>query len=219
MQVYILEINDISEYKYFDKANTDLVASSFLTKKEASFSRLMYLTCAYILKNNYAISAPIKLEKNKKGKPYVEQTDIELSFSHSATHIAFTISSTQIGIDIEKIRNLPRPLLQYFKNNFQNILYDNNEAINQISYWTTLEALSKAIQVGVYDLLLHASVEQNHINYRKMSYVKRSFLISDTNILSVIELGNSNPAIDFYHIQPDEIKSKLKITPFSPINI
>lgn len=219
MQVYIIEIKDLKEYEIFVRNNAEIISSSFLTEQESFVSRLMYLTCAYVLKNKHALSSPINLLKNQYGKPFLDQPDIHLSFSHSATHIAFGISKAPLGIDIEKIRKLPKPLFRYFEMNYRNTLIDKNEAINQMIYWTTIEAFAKAIQICVYDILQEANLVPEQIQYRDQTYKRRSFLVSENTVLTALELINSEPVIQFYRIQPGEIKSEFAILPYTPVNI
>ena len=219
MQIYIIEINDLKEYEIFVRNNAEIISSSFLSEQESSVSRFMYLACAYILKIRYGFSSPINLLKNKYGKPFLDQTDIYLSFSHTATHIAFGISNTPLGIDIEKIRKLPKPLFRHFEMNYRNVLADKNEAINQMIYWTTIEAFAKAIQVCVYDILQESNVGAKLIQYKDQTYTITNFLISENTVLSALELTNSDPVIQFYRIQPGLIKSEFSIQPFTPIKI
>ncbi|MBL7768547.1 MAG: hypothetical protein JNK20_06220 [Flavipsychrobacter sp.] len=219
MQIYIIEINNLKEYEIFVHNNADIISSSFLSEQESFVSRLMYLACAYVLKNKHALSSPINLLKNKYGKPFLDQTNIHLSFSHSATHIAFGISKAPLGIDMEKIRKLPKPLIRYFDMNYRNALVDKNEAINQMIYWTKLEAFAKAIQICVYDILQEANVAAKLIQYQGQTYTIRSFLVSENTVLSALELINSDPVIQFSRIQPGVIKSEFEIYPFTPIKI
>lgn len=219
MQIYTIEIKDLIEYDSFVKANADLIPSYFLTEQESSVSKLMYIACAYVLKNKYGVVSPIQLCRTHHGKPHLKESAIELSFTHSATHIAFAISSAPNGTDMEKIRKLPIPLLRYFHNNYLTKSTEKNEAINQMIYWTGLEALGKLIQVCVYDLLQQASVDDIHLQYKDQYYVKKSFLIADSNILSVVGLDNSDSFIQFYNIEQDETHSALIISPFTPVNI
>jgi phosphopantetheinyl transferase len=219
MQIYIIEINDLKEYEIFVRNNAEIISSSFLFEQGSSVSRLMYLACAYILKKKYGFSSPINLLKNKNGKPFLDQTDIYLSFSHTATHIAFGINNTPLGIDMEKIRKLPKPLFRYFEMNYRNALVGKNEAINQMIYWTTIEAFAKVIQVCVYDILQELKVAGKLIQYEDQTNTISSFLISENTVLSALELINSDPVIKIYKIQPGEIKSELAIHPFTPIKI
>lgn len=219
MQIYIIEINDLKEYEIFVRNNAEIISSSFLSEQESSVSRLMYLACANVLKKKYGLSSPINLLKNEYGKPFLDQSEIHLSFSHSATHIAFGISKAPLGIDMEKIRKLPKPLIRYYEKNYRNTIVDKNEAINQMIYWTTIEAFAKAIQVCVYDILQEANVTAKLIQFEDHTYAIRSFLVSENTVLSAIELKNLDPVIQFYRIQPDIMKSELAILPYPPIKI
>ena len=120
---------------FFADIQDDNKNSVFLKKSQHKASREIL---SKILNDFYNVSAPI-LEDN--GKPYLENSEIFFSISHSDKLLTLAFDHKPIGIDIEylKKRNFVKILNHYNAYNLKSIT-----DIEFYKTWTTLEAEFKS---------------------------------------------------------------------------
>ena len=105
---------------------------------------------------------------NEYGKPLSK--DKYFNISHSHGHIALVMDTVNIGIDIEKIRDVDSDLMDYISNlEERNYIHDN---VSFFEIWTNKEALVKASGTGIRNkpnsipgLPLDGIVVYNNKNY------------------------------------------------------
>lgn len=137
----------------------ELVKASRFVRVKDRESFISRRTALRILLSRYTEIPPSKIEfiagKNKKPERKSESNNIRFNVSHSGELILIAISSTEVGIDIERIESN----FNYFdilKHSF------NKREISQIEhaanslelffrFWTRKEALSKASAKGLDD--------------------------------------------------------------------
>ena len=82
---------------------------------------------------------------NEYGKPLSKDKCFNISHSHG--YIALVIDTVNIGIDIEKIRDVDSDLMDYISNvEERNYIHDN---VSFFEIWTNKEALVKASGTGI----------------------------------------------------------------------
>ncbi|MDO5564514.1 MAG: 4'-phosphopantetheinyl transferase superfamily protein [Eubacteriales bacterium] len=96
------------------------------------------------------------IEKNKYGKPYIRnKKNIFYNISHSKEKVAIIISNVEVGIDIEKIRDIDydkiiKKIFLKEEIDFIMSIENKNEKLkNFFKIWTKREAYSKCIGVGL----------------------------------------------------------------------
>ena len=140
IEIHILNFKDIPidkllGYQYLsikDKKSFDGI-SNIDVKKEKIVSS--------IFKNKYIGDYYL----NEKGKPL--NKDKYFNISHSYGLIAFVMDDVQIGIDIEKIRNVKEDLIEYISNKDEKKYIKDEKTFFEI--WTNKEALLKAHGSGI----------------------------------------------------------------------
>lgn len=126
----------------------------------------------------------------EKGKPYAKVLPVHFSISHSGNIAVCAVSSHEIGIDIEKIRDINPRICEKFATE-KEIEYINNSDNGLFKIWTLKEAYFKCIGTGLGKDIKNVSFE-----------------ISD-NIISCSEKGYE---LSFLDINPDYICSVCKKT-------
>lgn len=108
---------------------------------------------------------------NKYGKPYIKDEDIYFNISHSYDYVISIISNKEIGVDIEKIRNIDKDSLKYFatENEIKYILSSNKD-INKRAFeiYTLKEAYFKMLGTNLNNIL---DIEFNIINNKVKSNI------------------------------------------------
>ena len=108
--VYILNANnlstDLSLYDNIDKTRLEKInkSSNILFKKEQLGSSILLND----ILENYFFMDTTKVEYiyNEFGKPYIKDSNLYFSLSHSNGVIALAVSKEEIGLDIELIKDV-----------------------------------------------------------------------------------------------------------------
>lgn len=82
---------------------------------------------------------------NDRGKPLSESKYFNISHSYGV--IAYVEADNQVGIDIEKIRDVDEDLINYISNETEKSYIKNEKNFYEV--WTNKEALSKSIGSGI----------------------------------------------------------------------
>ena len=99
------------------------------------------------------------LKKDEKGVPLPFDGNY-WSISHKPEYVCGVVALTKTGIDLEKIRPCSKALFRKTANDREwSLLDDTDPYINFFRYWTSKEAVLKAVGTGIMDLL-KCSVEQ-----------------------------------------------------------
>ena len=97
----------------------------------------------YILKINNINSV---LKHNEDGKPYLENSNIFVSISHSHDYCLIGISAEKIGLDIEKINGLRQNILKrcYSEEEKEYVLNSTDQTKAFYEIWSRKESFIKA---------------------------------------------------------------------------
>lgn len=99
------------------------------------------------------------LHRKPDGQPFLEGSSLHVSLSHSEEMVACAISSTPVGIDIEKIRPIDLRICSRFFTPEEQLYVQGNEQDSDSSrytrffeIWTAKEAYFKRLGTGITDL-------------------------------------------------------------------
>ena len=151
--VYILNANnlstDLSLYDNIDKLRLEKIkkSSNVLFKKEQLGSSLLLND---ILENYFFMDiTKVEYIYNEYGKPYIKDSNLYFSLSHSNGVIALAVSKEEIGIDIELIKDVKDNLALKVMNEAEYNIYKGLSKNDKISYfyevWTSKEAYVKKL--------------------------------------------------------------------------
>ncbi len=129
----------------------------------------------FLLKNMLKIDGNPDFLYSNNGKPYIE--GYHFSFSHSGNVLVIATSSSEIGVDIEKIQ-LREKVATYSFN--QNELYQLKNAKDKAEYFTTIYTKKEAT-IKLLDLNL-ANIKM--LDYKGLSYKYKKY---DSYIICVCE--------------------------------
>lgn len=127
-----------------------------------------------VLKEDYRIDN-YELEYNECGKPFLKNSNLFFSLSHSNLYSALVVSDREVGIDIEKIIYVDSIFKRYFNDeekDFVNKSINRDKAFTEI--WTRKEAYLKRIWIGLNPNLK----EVNGLDRSIVSYVHNDLIVS-----------------------------------------
>ena len=90
-----------------------------------------------------------KIETDESGKPFINESGLYISISHSEEAVACALSEKPIGIDIEKIKPVSQKLIEYVctQNEREYVLLGKDNTYDQdnrfFAVWTAKEAFFK----------------------------------------------------------------------------
>lgn len=111
----------------------------------------------------------IIIERDKKGKPFVKDSDIHISISHSGDFVALAVDAKPVGIDIEVIRPLDLSVAKKVCNDSDNILLNSSGSKERLNtffkIWTAKEAYFKKKGTGITDMKSVSYKETGAVHY------------------------------------------------------
>ena len=107
--------------------------------------------------SQYVRSNPKDMDVSIKenGKPYLKNSKIEFNISHSEDLSVYAVSKNEIGVDIEKIREIPNieGIVKYFftEKEAGQVKFSEGKQRNRIflKIWTQKEAVGKMLGIGL----------------------------------------------------------------------
>lgn len=191
--VYILNANnlktDLTLYKNIDKRRLEKIKKSKNTLfiKEQLGSHLLLTD---VLENTYFQEIDkIEYIYNESGKPYIKDSSLYFSLSHSNGIIALTVSKEEIGLDIELIKDVKDTLSRRIMNDLEYSTYQNlNKESKKIYFfevWTSKEAYIKKLGTSITLNPSNISIEED-VLLKKINISSNEYMIALTNALSII---------------------------------
>ncbi|MCD4732023.1 MAG: 4'-phosphopantetheinyl transferase superfamily protein [Bacteroidales bacterium] len=102
------------------------------------------------------ISVPIQeidFKKTLKGKPYLENDPIRFNISHSGDWVVLAVAEIDVGIDVEKIRQINYRIAERFFSAHENSLMEKKEGTDKLNlffdFWTLKESYLKLLGTGL----------------------------------------------------------------------
>jgi 4'-phosphopantetheinyl transferase len=190
--VYILNANnlktDLTLYKNIDKRRLEKIKKSKNTLfiKEQLGSHLLLTD---VLENTYFQEIDkIEYIYNESGKPYIKDSSLYFSLSHSNGIIALTVSKEEIGLDIELIKDVKDTLSRRIMNDLE---YNTYQSLNKESkkiyffeVWTSKEAYIKKLGTSITLNPSNISIEED-VLIKKINISSNEYMIALTNALSI----------------------------------
>jgi 4'-phosphopantetheinyl transferase len=190
--VYILNANnlktDLTLYKNIDSRRLEKIKKSKNTLfiKEQLGSHLLLTD---VLENTYFQEIDkIEYIYNESGKPYIKDSSLYFSLSHSNGIIALTVSKEEIGLDIELIKDVKDTLSRRIMNDLE---YNTYQSLNKESkkiyffeVWTSKEAYIKKLGTSITLNPSNISIEED-VLLKKISISSNEYMIAVTNAMSI----------------------------------
>jgi 4'-phosphopantetheinyl transferase len=131
-------------------------AGSFVFKKDMNRFIRDRINLKKIL-SHYIGSCPedVTVSYKENGKPYLKNSDIEFNVSHSRELSVYAISEAEIGVDIEKIREMPYfdRIIRHFFTEKEADQVNGMEGLQRaeifFEIWTQKEAIGKMLGLGL----------------------------------------------------------------------
>lgn len=190
--VYILNANnlktDLTLYKNIDKRRLERIKKSKNTLfiKEQLGSHLLLTD---VLENTYFQEIDkIEYIYNESGKPYIKDSSLYFSLSHSNGIIALTVSKEEIGLDIELIKDVKDTLSRRIMNDLE---YNTYQSLNKESkkiyffeVWTSKEAYIKKLGTSITLNPSNISIEED-VLLKKINISSNEYMIALTNAMTI----------------------------------
>ena len=156
MALYLFEIpkelsfDDIKEY--LDHVSEERKEKILRYKPESSRieSLLAALLIRYAIRKDLSLpNNAIAISHNEYGKPYLTgYPDYHFSVSHSGRYIAFISDNAPVGIDIQNMEQLKKPISGHFFTDYENSYISENGLNGFYEVWTRKEAYVKLLGTG-----------------------------------------------------------------------
>lgn len=137
-----------------------------------------------IAKDTGGFSEQLEFEYGKYGKPYISCIpNYFFSVSHSHNAIIFASSDSEIGVDIEKITEDSKSIIQIAKDFFtcdeeKYICSSDNMYKHFFEVWTRKEAYVKHLGTGLFTPLESFSVLKEYKKARFITFQEKEYMIS-----------------------------------------
>ena len=191
--VYILNANnlktDLTLYKNIDKRRLEKIKKSKNTLfiKEQLGSHLLLTD---VLENTYFQEIDkIEYIYNESGKPYIKDSSLYFSLSHSNGIIALTVSKEEIGLDIELVKDVKDTLSRRIMNDLEYNTYQSfNKESKKIYFfevWTSKEAYVKSLGTSLTLTPSNIVIEED-VLLKQINISNNLYMIAVTNASSII---------------------------------
>jgi len=121
-----------------------------------------------------------KFLRNDYGKPFLQDhSDFKFNISHSTNMVVCAFSKQLIGIDIEEVKKID---LEGFSSVFSSIelrKIEQGGGLRFYEFWTTKEAVVKAIGKGLTIPLLDINVFDDYARYDNMNWFKQNIIFEN----------------------------------------
>ena len=128
-----------------------------------------------ILKEKFNILMP-EIKKGAHGKPYFKGSNIYFNISHTEALQAVAIGKSEVGVDIEKIRDVNLQVASRFSNEEYDYVMEAESSNRFFEIWTKKEAYLKYLGTGISGGLKSFSVLDLPIKI--MTFKKDDYIIS-----------------------------------------
>jgi len=233
MKIEVFTLN-ISENTSFDKFSDVMKLIDYKKRKRIkNYAReqdrvrglVSDLLIRYIVMTKFKLrNKQLKFSKNKFGKPRLDNIpDFHYNISHSGEWIICAIHSKEIGIDIEKVKELEFTRLikcfSVFERTFLGSKKPNDMMIDFFELWTLKESYIKILGTGLYTPLNSFTIQNNvgseniellGRNNKKLYFFKKYYLDSDY-IISICAKNDEFPNT-FINVDVDDFWNHINIT-------
>lgn len=126
-------------------------------------------------------SSPVKWETDKNGKLFVPDCEFHVNLSHSGDYAVCAVCDSEIGVDIEQVKQANIPLAKRFftaeECEFIEASANPNEAFYDV--WVKKESFIKAVGKGLAIPLSKFCVLNDTIEYEGKTYRFKRYSVKD----------------------------------------
>lgn len=194
MKIYKINLNEVSAEQlseWFEQMSDEKKHSVMQTKIEHKRNLRIAADgiCRLATAEFCAVSpAEIEFGYNEHGKPFAKNLPVHFSVSHSGDIAVCAVSDKEIGVDIEKIRDVnPRSAERFASVKEKEYIRDNPNGFFEI--WTLKEAYFKCIGTGLGADIKNVTfdISEKGVTCSESGY-KLSFIETETDyVCSVCE--------------------------------
>lgn len=154
MLIYSIDLKGVSREELDEWfALADPLKKDAILKIQAEPKRKERIAAEYLRRKAIAdyCGVPVKeieFDITDKGKPYVKNLDVHFNVSHSSGIVVCAVSDKEIGIDIERIREINPRAAEKFASPSE-LEYIRNSENGFFEIWTLKEAYFKCIGTGL----------------------------------------------------------------------
>ncbi len=160
MQTFLLNINDFSEENFnLCLSLMDEKRKNYINSLKHKQGKLLSVAAEWLTKSNASLllnipPEEIALLRDEKGKPFIKDSPLYISISHSGDFAAVTFHPTPVGLDIEVLKPIDMRLknrictdsdLEYLSQSQT----EAQENLNLLKIWTAKEAYFKMTGTGI----------------------------------------------------------------------
>ena len=151
----------------------------FLRETKHESRRLQWIASRVLLKEICGKN-DLRISYDVFGKPFLENSEIKISISHSHNKIAFIINKEETGIDIELIKEKIERIQNKFMSaaELKNIKAENKKEMLSI-YWCVKESLYKLY--GEKELHFKENILIDDFNYNKEGVISGKIVTEKFN--------------------------------------
>ena len=149
-----------------------------IDKKKLREDKNRTLAGAFLLKTGLekmGLDSQTKIYSSEKGKPYID--GVFFNISHSADMAVCAFGTSEIGVDIEKIKPISDRLMEKFALPSERAKISAAKQI--IRLWTRKEALAKCIGTGLGEEIFGTDLSEDIVRCNGMTYRLKSFEIGE----------------------------------------
>ncbi len=149
--------------------------------------KLEWLASRYLLTKLLDVKGAYQLYKNHTGKPFFNNSSLNVSFSHSAKYVAAIIGENRVGIDIQRMTPRIKKLSFKFLCETEKEKFTQEKELENLHLiWGAKEALYKVY--GTTDLFFKRDIEVQTID-RNENKGKIIALVNRTNKQTTHEIA------------------------------
>lgn len=192
MQIYLIDLKKISS-SLIEKwqSEADKQKQEEFSKLKIESKRSARIAAEHLRRKaiaDFCKVSPdeIKFLKTEKGKPYAIGLPVHFNISHSGDYVVCAVSDKEIGIDIEKIRDVhPRSAERFACP--EELEYINSTENGFFEIWTLKEAYFKCIGTGLGSDIKNVSfhIKQNEIKCSEQGFECLFYKIANGYICSI----------------------------------
>lgn len=132
---------------------------------------------SYGIKKMGFVADEIRIDVTEKGKPFVSNENIFFNIAHSDEMAVCAFGTSEIGVDIEKIKPLSEKLLSRISLPSERAKISAAKQI--VKLWTRKEALAKCLGTGVGESVYKTDLSEDVISLDGTVYRLKSFEVGE----------------------------------------
>lgn len=189
MKLLIKNISEINNYqKFLKKIKKDKIKkiNKLQNNNKKKLSILGEMLFIEGIKRFYNIDYQnITIKYNKNNKPYIPNSNIFFNISHKNNYAVCVFSNKEIGVDIEKIKDINHHIINNYYNEEEKKFSNNPKNFYKI--FTLKEAYVKCYGKTILDIKdINFTFKNNIIKCNEKNVTCKQFFIEDY-IISIIE--------------------------------